>query len=356
MSNIISFKYGDILNNELFFAKVWREFCNLLYCDNAEKIYLDLRNIKFVAPLVLPKICCMGVIAARNGKELEMVIDANSDIKYYLSQVNFFDIVKRYNILTVDDGLTGGEIEYNKLTNTFLCFCKEELISKYEKIYEFNKRLSEKDKLKICIQIEIMGPTYMRNRLDEETVGKSQILSVLREFSDDYKKIEEIALDYAELIHNALWHGKTLCFFALQAGTYRRGDKTKFARLDVSVMDCGKGLYESLSSKDWKRERKKTRSIETEAFLSLRNRNKQNLCSIIEMILFRKNEEVRGIYDVMTTLVEKKKLEVLFINNNIRLALNNESLRRVLDEKFQVESISIGNKDMGFGMDISFSI
>lgn len=354
MNNIIDFDYGVNFNSELFMEYVWVKFAKLLYMNNVNLIYLDLRNVKFIVPILLPKICCLGLIAKRNDKKLELLIDANSAVKDYLCQVGFFDIVKKYNILYVDEGLTGGEIKNNKLTCAFLCFDRKDLITKYERMYEFRKGLSEKEKLKLCVRMEVMGENYQQEYFEK----KSKILSVLRSFSNDEEKILEIASGYVEIIHNTLWHGKTNCFFALQAGTYKTGYQDHFVRIDVSIMDGGKGLYESFSNKNWEKENKTTKTLELDKFLSLNSEKAKNFYSTLEMILYRKDEEQRGVYDVMVPLIDKKKLKVLFFNRNMQLTLNNDNLIKVLDGEKQLKTCVEWkeNIDIGFGMDVSFSI
>lgn len=356
MTNIISFKNDATLNNELFMGMVLGKFESLLKENDIKKIYLDLRNVKFIAPLVLPKLCCMGVLARRKGIDLEVVVEANSKVKYYLSQANFFNIVKRYNVLTVDEGLTGGEIDHNKLTYAFLCYEKEELLQKYERMYEFSDRIGEKEKLKFCVKTEIMGQTYQTDELDKYSIRKSPVLTVLENLCGDTKTVQDIALTYVELIHNALWYGDKLCFFCVQAGTYRDKYKNENVGIDVSIMDCGVGLYDTFYNKDWENENKSTKTIELQKFLNLKQLHARDFYSTLEMVLFRKDEEIRGIYDVLEGLLEKKELRVIFLNRSMKLDADANVLKRILGGDVQLkEHIKwMKNIGIGFGVDITF--
>lgn len=353
---VINFDYDTTLNVAIFEKKIWKEFSELLNNVNVKKIYLDMRNVKFIAPIVLPKLCYMGMLSKRRGIELELVINAYSNIKYYLSQLNFFDIVKRYQICTVDDGLIGGEIKQNKTTSAFLCFQSEDLLSKYERKYKFNDKISEKDRLKICLRMEILGESYWNREINEDIINKSQILSVLKNISNDREKILSLALDFIEIIHNSLWHGKTICFFCLQACTYKKYNN-RFSIVDISVLDCGSGLYDSFIKKNWEEEEKKPKFINLNDFLSLKDEKEKFLFSLLEMIVFRKDEEKRGIYDVMLNLLKKKELKLNVYSKNIQVNLNENILINILNEKkCRIDSKYITNIPMGFGIDISFKL
>ncbi len=357
ISNIIQYDHNTTINLLNFDEIVWKRFLKVLQIQKYSKIYLDFRFVDFISPPILPRLCCMGIMALKKGVELEILINGVSNLKSYLAEMDFFDIVKKYNILTVDEGTTGGMIEKNEKNRIFLCFDKKDILDKYNKLYTPKGDYSEKDILKSYVRMEVMGESYQGGNLEENIIKKSKVLSVLQNISKDYKVITNIALEYVELIHNAIWHGKSLCFFVLQAGKYEGKYNEKFSRVEVSIMDAGERLYKTLIDKDWTQDRKTTKTISLSRFYNLKSVQAQDFYSVIEMILYRKDEKIRGIYDVMESLLEKPSLRVDYTNNIAKMSLNKVGLKKVMDENLQlkdyVDWMDIG---MGFGIDIAFNL
>lgn len=359
MNNIIRYAYNTKINLSNFDNKVWNKFIEIIRVKSFKKVYLDFQNVEFVAPLVLPRLCYMGVCASRLGVELEIIINGVSDLKSYLAQLGFFDIVKKYKILTIDEGTTGGEIKKDNATKAFFCFNKEEILRKYGEQYEIEGQWSEKDILKVYIRMELLGQSYKNEGLDRKMISQSKVLSVLQNISHDYKILEDIALDYVELIHNSIWHGNALCFFALQVGQYEnKYHDGYFKKVEVSIMDTGKGLYQSLINKDWLKENKTTQCIELDSFKQLKSIHAQDFYSAIEMIIYRKNEKIRGVYQVMDSMREKQEVKLILTNRSARMEFDEYGLKMVMDKNLQLKQFvdwyDIIN--MGFGMDISFNI
>ena len=317
MDNIINFKYGETIDNGVFYEKIWKKFYCLVFVKKKKYIILDIYNVGIVKSEVLPKLCCLGIIAGRYGTEIEININPASKVKDFLSEIGFFDIVNRYGIFYLDKGQIGGHIQNSKVTKAFLCFDKEEILKKYDSKYEFSKKITPFTKLKYCIEAEIFGERYLtyQGEITQEMIRKSQILTVLNEFCDNLiskeNTIHKLGLDFVELIHNSLWHGKSKCFFSVQAGMYSKDSVNRFKRIDVCVADVGNGLYESMYLKDWDGFRKTTRTIPLEQFLSLKIEKEKNFYAILEMIFYRKDDICRGIYDIMEKLVDKESLELL---------------------------------------------
>lgn len=350
---VISFNYNSNLNNQVFYSKVWPSFCKFIDCNTIKCLTIDLTSVKFISPLILPKLCAMGCIARKKGKIISLEISANSSVKYYLAEVGFFDIIKKHDIIFVDDGFTGGAIDKSGLTYSFSCFEKESLIKKYTTKYEFDERLKEEDLLKFCIYMEIFGDYNEKFEVDNYTINKSSTLKILKEFCKDYKKIKEIAMIFAEIIHNSVWHGNGLCFFSLQAGWY-----SNFAKVEISIADNGVGLYKTLINKDWKKNNKTLQSMPIERFLKLLKREEQCYYSIIETLLYRKSESLRGMYDILELLAAKKNPSIEIVNNNYLFHIDKVTMQTILKGDYRNinKGCCIGEFDHGYILDVFFNI
>lgn len=83
----------------------------------------------------------------------------------------------------------------------------------------------------------------------------------------------------------------------------------------------------------------------------------QDFYSVIEMILYRKDEKIRGVYDVMVNLVEKPNLRVDYTNHTVKMSFNNVGLKKVMNENLKIkEYVNWMDAVMGFGIDIAFNL
>lgn len=359
---IISFSPETKWDSELFQKGVWPQFYNIIHARNENRIIFDLNNVVFINPQVLPKLCCLGVIAKRCGKRVELVFNPVSKIKEYLGQMDFFEINKKHDFFYIDEGLIGGELREAKLNKTFLVFDKSEIDKKYNNLYSFSPKVNESDRLRYCLRGEIFGCNNMLS-LDEycdRIFKESPVLNILKEFysgdiKNNYELIKEIGLNFVDIVHNSLWHGKSKCFLAMQVAEYSRNNK-KFTRVDISFSDYGLGMYQSLCAKDWTENNKATYFIPLEQFLSLRNEDDQDYYSSLEAILYRRNERMRGLYDVFSSLLGKEP-KVAILNRNSLIQLNERKIRQLLEmNRNGIKAVRLDNIGFGFGIDISFYV
>lgn len=359
MRKNITFDLCSILDNQLFYSYVWERFYKLVFVEKEKNIILDFFNVQLVKPEVLPKLCCLGLIAKRHNVEIEININPISKVKDFLGGIGFFAQVKKYDLFILNEGQIGDIDKITKATNAFVCFNKKELLDKYQNIYQFSSDLSLDEVIKYCVSAEIFGEEYLvaPGIPSEERIKKSAILSILAEIDNSKENIYYLGLDFVELIHNALWHADSLCFFSLQAATYyNKNNGQKFRRIDFSVADSGKGLYESLCKK---KHRKNLNFIEDKLpnmSLLLTEEDRKNYYSIFEMIYYRANDSDRGVYDIMENLFKKNKLKINIINNNVHTYFGNYSLKQILSRNIQ-DGIYVKEKDdidYGFSFDISF--
>lgn len=366
MNNIINFNIDTILDNKIFYEYIWKKFYQIIVVARKKYIILDFRNVKIVKPEVLPKLCCLGLISKRYGIDIEINLNPFSEVKEFLGNIGFFDIVNKNEIFKLNEGQIGGKNKKSNVTNSLVCFEANSILKKYEKKFIFNDDINESDRLKYCIEAEIFGENYIftPGEITEEMIIKSPILTVLSEMCGNniYLRnqfLNNLGLDFTELIHNSLWHGKTRCFFSVQAATYYKDKIDKeFKRIDICVSDSGMGLYESLRKKEWAKDKRSTCTLPLDKIFSLSSERDKNFYSILEMIYYREEDKDRGVYDIMKNLVDKKRLAINIINRSTQIYLNNEKLREVLEKDYKGKIFPRDKETIGYGfsIDISFSI
>ena len=362
MDDIIGFDYNTILDNRLFYNYLWKKMYNLIFDKEKKYIILDFSDLKCIKAEVLPKLCCLGILAKRKGVKIEININPVSDVKNFLGEIGFFEIVKQNNIFILNEGQIGGNNIPSKVTKAFLCFNGQDMLKKYEAKYTFNEKLDISDKLKYCIEAEIFGENYLMSPgvITDDMINNSSILKVLSEIYNKNrwlreKKLNELGLDFTELIHNAIWHGESLCFFSVQAGVYNNKQLGKrFKRIDFCVADSGMGLYNSLQKKDWNT--RTTITMPLEDILLLSTEKDKNFYSILEMIYYRANDIDRGVYDIMKNMEEKEQLTINIINRNLHMFFRREGLDSILQINYRkgIYVCEKENMNYGFSMDISF--
>lgn len=358
MENIINFEFDTKLDNKIFLDYVWDKLYYIAYIKKEKHIIIDFNNISLIKIEVLPKLCSMGLMAKKDDVQIELNINPYSKVKEYLGEIGFFDIVKKYNIFKLNEDQIGGYNNSSKVTKSFICFDRNEILKKYESKYIFSEKVSLANKLKYCIEAEIFGEKYLFSPgiVTDKMISDSAILWALSNICDNpYTKMDilnELGLDFTELIHNSLWHGNTLCFFAIQAGTYKYS-KGLFKKVNICISDTGDGLYSTFVKKDWNKINRTPHFITANVNMS---EDKKNYYSILEMIYFRSKDINRGVYDIMKNLKKKNKLEINILNKNIGISFNKNGLENILAENYN-ENVSKYKKkkiNYGFSIDISF--
>ncbi len=368
MKKIIDFEINAVFDNKLFYKYVWKEFYTLIFEDKYKNIIINLNNIKIIKPEVLPKLCCLGMLAKQQGAQVELNIDPYSKVKNFLGNIGFFDIVMKKDIFLLDEGQIWDIQNSNRSTNAFFVFEKNLILEKYEKKYIFGEGIESKEKLKYCLEAEIFGEEYMfaPGIITDDMIKKSSVLSVLSQAYDNknLSKIEFLnntGLDLIELIHNSLWYGNNMCFFSVQAATYKYYEDTEekeFARVDLCVSDLGIGLYETLRKKEWIKINKAPQTMSLDRFLSLSTENDKNYYSILEMIYYRGYDNDRGVYDLIKNLQEKENIKINIINKNTQIYLKRDTIKYILSRDRKAKYIVARKENIGYGfsMDISFNV
>ena len=382
------------LTDSVFYKNIVQEFEQIQMgsLEHQKCLYIDLRNVEFISPSTLPKLCTFFMTLRNMGYECHISLSHDSKMRSYLESLNFFNIVAQHRFAHLHESFLGGIKSGVNLSNGFFCVEKQTLIDKYTGKYAFDEALSEKDLLDFCIIFEVFGePTTNTQRVDEvdeERVRRSPVLRTLSHLlsmkkmehltydekvnfdNDFFTKLKDMGKFFCELIQNSLWHGSDQCLFSVQTGRYRRSNKVDdseyFNRVDISIADSGKGLYESLAKKDWEKLDKTTCSIDLDKFLRLTDKSKQDLHSTIEALLFRMGDPIRGLYDVLSDLSDKEKPIMSIHNRALRVKLSREHLHYTknwhkhkqphIDNALPPNKREYFRNDYGVSIDISFEI
>ena len=133
---------------------------------------------------------------------------------------------------------------------------------------------------------------------------------------------------------------------------YKKG---AFKRVNICVADSGRGLYDTLKNKDWNKKETKTMSLDK--FLSLDLKKDQDYYSILEMIYYRAGDLDRGVYDVMKDLNRKKNVRVNMCNRDLRVLLKDEDVKEIVEKNYRKKYMrfDMPTINYGYSVDISFS-
>ena len=370
MENRILFNRGIILDNRYFYNEFLNIFYELLFVKKKKYIILDISEIDLIKTEVVPKLCSLAMIAKREGCTIEIIVNPISSVKEFLAELQFFEIASSYDLFCIDDGQTGGSTKKFNGAKALKCFDKESMLKYYNTLIEFPDDMSSFDRLKICIKVEILGMENLNysGYISENMIKDNSICTVLAQFcckgaeirniedidiaDIDTKRFFELGSDFVEIIHNSLFYGDGLCFFSVQSGVYKKG---AFKRVNICVADSGRGLYDTLKNKDWNKKETKTMSLDK--FLSLDLKKDQDYYSILEMIYYRAGDLDRGVYDVMKDLNRKKNVRVNMCNRDLRVLLKDEDVKEIVEKNYRKKYMrfDMPTINYGYSVDISFS-
>lgn len=328
MNNTVSNKYKSPLTNEVFLQEIWNYFYRCL--EKKENVILNLQKYDFIECKVVTKLCCLGAIGKKNGIDVEIIPSLN--ILDYLANMDFWNTIKKYNILKFDEKYTVYTPKGKKVTNAFFCLKKSDIVKKYENRFEFEEWVEPSTRCKYFIKAELVGEgnvfnsSYSVKYLPSKNKDTLEVISGFAGYTE-YDNEDRIVGSIVDIVHNAVWHSEGLCFFLIQACTY----KDKRIGIEVSVSDTGIGLYKSLLKKGNELEPK---CFEKEGFKTIKDVLTQNYCSIVEALLFRKESVTRGLYDIMSDLKDgpyKEDTGINIINGNVSLSIKKDEISRFLD-------------------------
>lgn len=313
---IINFKTNQAINTGVFYSEIYTEVKRHL--NNNSEFIFDFTGISFIHPNVLTKMCALGWILKDNDiKPPEIIFEWNSKIKNYLVNIGFINIVRERKLYYIDERLLG-DVEKKMLKGLIFELHKKELIDKYQAEYIFEAHVSEKDRLKFCVENEIIG----------ESNQETEVIEIIKQITNNSYQVNKLAIDFCELIHNALWHGGEYCYFSIQAATYNMEGKNK-SRIDFSVSDTGKGLYNSMIKQIENNSNYRVATMSESSFVALkRDKLRKNYYSIIEMVFYRKENLLRGVYHIIENLSKFDDSKIIFQNQNVKIGYNSLEMKK----------------------------
>ena len=319
MSKVLSFDRQINISEKLFRDRVWRAFLDAL--TQKQDLILDFRNVKFIVNTAVTKLCCLGEIAKKRGINVEII--PSEKIAKYFAEMDFWNIAAMNNIFTFDERYLYWPIDEKRVTNALFCLEKESLKHKYYETFEFIGKVDECDQYKHWVKAELTGVnnTIYNGSYTIENIPK-QCKAVLKTVSgffgySDYTAEDKILDSIIELVHNAIWHSQGKCYFFVQRSEYKVEPRRE--GINISVSDTGCGLYQSLVNKN-----DNLSYFNKDDFIMLANRSEQNYYSIIEALFYRKKPGIRGLYNIITDLVDDHRhhfRELHLINGNVTFDL-----------------------------------
>jgi hypothetical protein len=294
-----------------------------------KNLVLNFQNADFIDNGIVPKLCCMGEIAKRNN--INIKIEPSYAIAIYLDQMGFWELAIKNNLFIFDDKYLGiGRYERKKVVNALFSIDKEYLKRKYENVLIFVDGINESLKYKYYVRAELFGTNNIFNSYinTDETDEKSKaLLYTISKFDFYFEEYSQnnIIKAITEIVHNSVWHSLGRCYLCVQTSGYSKEnglEKEVREGMNISVSDCGCGLYQSFLNKDEKDIQ--TKNFSKDTFLKIQDKTKQNSTSIIEALLYRKNSETRGLYDILEDLASEtvgNYSELNIINGNVSFQL-----------------------------------
>lgn len=110
---VISVQAGGSLNDDVFLQEIWNQFYDGL--KEKKEMVLDLRNISFIQSVVVPKLCCLGMIAKKNGINIYFL--PSDKVAKYLAEFDFWNIISKYSIFKFDERLLEIRLEGKKVSS-----------------------------------------------------------------------------------------------------------------------------------------------------------------------------------------------------------------------------------------------
>lgn len=259
---------------------------------NKSEILIDFSNVEFINPNVIPNILTIGLILKSYYLEpVKLYIPWKPKLLSYLSDIDFFTIVRKYDIFSLYERNIG-DYPTDQINREYKTYCFD----------EDTPKSNIRDKLKKSINVI-------------KTIYESKD-------SDEYlDEIMKIIYIFTEVCHNSCTHSEKSCFAAFQSNI---SEKTKYKKAYISISDSGVGYYRSLVRKLEEKKFKPVLCTENE-FINL-GANK-NFIAILEAIFYRSNSENYGLFHVIS--------EIASINGIIRI--HSEDTQLIITRSFYEE-------------------
>lgn len=262
------------------------------------EILFDFSGIDFINPLVVPNILACAVILKEYFKEpVELFIPWKPKLLSYLHDIKFLEISRTHKLFYLDEKYIGG--------------FKIDSIDKECKTHAFDYGTSLE---KIYYELE-------KSKKIIEFIFKDK-------FSAKAEKFDNLMEILCEIIQNGCSHSKSMCFATFQTNL---GRNVKYKKAFLSVSDCGIGFYKSIYNKINKGEYS-AKFVTNDVFLGLDDKKERDILSILEAIFFRQHENIDGLYDVITRILNQNGV-VRIHSNTTQLILTKSNFEEFLKDK-----------------------
>ena len=251
--------------------------------DRDITVNFDFSNVKLINPLVIPNIICAGMsLKAYYRKPVNLFVPWNPELLAYLEGINFFDIIRKYEIFSLDEEYLGGYVKSKNLKSETFLF--REGKEKWEIEFVLSKQKSR--------IFEMISDQF-----------------VYMEAGNAEDRMQQILTCFAEPVENGCIHSRSDTILNLQ---YVSGNNS-VNKIFCSVSDSGVGLYSVLE---------KSKNI---AFNNVGN---ENIRALLEAIYYRSPYRDYGLWglcintlsiggilrihsDQFQLILTEKRLEVL---------------------------------------------
>ena len=279
-------------------------------------LYLDFCELDSISPLVIPNFLNLGYLLKKQNSSIpvELFIPWKPDFIKYLSNIQFIELVRKFNLFRLDDRYLGGLPQEDKIN------------SKYRTL-AINEGLVFSD-------------------IFREHIG--HIKEILEEIIYDEYSLLTITDNIEELLENATKHREQgLCFATFQANKKHKSFK-------YSISDSGIGYYKSFKNKILNGGKLKIHDSEKFLKLEEQGHSLMNFFAIIEAVFWRKKifendkEYEYGIYDVVKHVtsalgivrIHSGDIQVIFTENNFSSYFDKDMSSREIVKKLEIDFIS----------------
>lgn len=243
--------------------------------DKDWKIYIDMRNVPFISPLVLPNLFILGkYIANYYNEPPELYFGVNTRLVKYLYDMDFYVELDKYERKYKKPLFS---INFFNLNHCVGLSVEKKLSSK---CYFFSvEKISQEVKSKVEESKEILYYKYISKHFSTFT----------RNFGMD----SSLPLLYTlkEFCHNGAFHSDSECYATFQVN--------KSKRFYFSVSDYGRGFAETIEEKINSGYEYKFLDISKPNY----TRSERNVSAILEAIFYRFDDQYKGIYDMFCILI-----------------------------------------------------
>lgn len=300
------YKLPEIISKETIFSQILPDITNQYKkLKNNESINISLVQTERINSNAIPLfIGMLNLLQDKSGTPVFLELTYKPRLHAFLDTIGFFSQLYNYKIIDYDKDYVGGlsEYSYNKGNKILL----NVPIKDYE-----NKSEQEKQEIRDCLADQKrreLASSYIFKRMDND-------------------QLWDVTLNTSvELIVNAIIYSGSLSYTYMQSGIAFSKDKKGYL---LSVVDVGKGFYESLSEKIMNGENytqaERNYFYQYALGIGINVREELNFLSIMEALYYsEKRSRAADLFELKKLLavsdanfrIHQKNREVVFTHTN----------------------------------------